>query len=134
MAHATRRTGTHRSKDTNLASLDTFFRALADPTRLRIIGLLVDGEEVRVCDIHETLGTVQAQASRHLAYSRRAGLVAARKDGLWVHYRLATAGGRVATMILEAVRYGLGDLPAIERDRTRLEKKIGSTACRRSLT
>ena len=50
--------------------------------------LLLAGE-VCVCNIHDSLGLPQPKVSRHLAYLRRAGLVAARKDGLWVHYRLA---------------------------------------------
>jgi ArsR family transcriptional regulator, arsenate/arsenite/antimonite-responsive transcriptional repressor len=62
--------------------------ALADPTRLRILALLVHGE-VCVCDIHGSLNVPQPTASRHLAYLRRHGLVATRRDGLWVHYRLA---------------------------------------------
>jgi ArsR family transcriptional regulator len=62
--------------------------ALADPTRLRILALLVHGE-VCVCNIHGSLDVPQPTASRHLAYLRRHGLVATRRDGLWVHYRLA---------------------------------------------
>lgn len=62
--------------------------ALADPTRLRILSLLRDGE-VCVCDIHGSLGVPQPTASRHLSYLRRHGLVTARKDGLWVHYKRA---------------------------------------------
>jgi ArsR family transcriptional regulator len=134
MAHTNRRRGTLRPEGADLASLEALFRALADRTRLRIVGLLVGGEEVCVCDIHETLGIAQAKASRHLAYLRRSGLVVARKDGLWVHYRLATASDRVAAMILEAVRHGLGHLPAVERDRTRLERKTGCCLADRPAT
>ena len=63
------------------------FGTLADPTRLRIIGLLLGGE-VCVCDIHASLEISQPKASRHLGLLRRAGLVQARREGLWVHYRL----------------------------------------------
>jgi len=62
--------------------------ALADPTRLRILALLQHGE-VCVCDIHGSLDVPQPTASRHLAYLRARGLVVGRKDGLWVHYRMA---------------------------------------------
>ena len=65
------------------------FKALADATRLRILGLLLTGE-VCVCDIHESLKIPQPKASRHLAYLRRAGLVETRREGLWIHYRMAT--------------------------------------------
>ena len=68
--------------------METVFKALADQTRLRILGLLGAGE-VCVCEIHESLRIPQPTASRHLAYLKRAGLVADRRDGLWVYYRLA---------------------------------------------
>jgi ArsR family transcriptional regulator len=121
------------SQDTvavGLAPLETLFKALADQTRLRILGLLLGGE-VCVCDIHETLGIPQAKASRHLAYLRRSGLVTARREGLWVHYRLAAPGDRVLQMILDAIGHGLGHLPAVERDRGRLEEKTGCCATSR---
>src|SRR4051795_10478549 len=71
-----------------MAELERLFQALADGTRLRILGLLLTGE-VCVCDIHETLKIPQPTASRHLAYLRRTGLVDTRRDGLWVHYRVS---------------------------------------------
>ena len=71
-----------------LREMEALFKALADATRLRILGLLLAGE-VCVCDIHETLKMPQPKASRHLAYLRRSGLVETRREGLWVHYRLA---------------------------------------------
>ena len=69
--------------------IDAVFRALADPTRLRILQLLSDGE-LCVCDIVDGLSVPQPKASRHLAYLRRAGLVIARKEGLWSYYRLTS--------------------------------------------
>src|SRR5581483_2236938 len=67
-----------------LRDMETLFKALADETRLRILGLLLSGE-VCVCDIHESLKIPQPKASRHLAYLRRAGLVDTRREGLWIH-------------------------------------------------
>src|SRR5580692_7958806 len=64
------------------------FKALADPVRLRLMNLLADGE-VCVCHLHEALDLPQSTVSRHLAYLRKRGLVVGRKEGLWVHYRLA---------------------------------------------
>jgi ArsR family transcriptional regulator len=95
--------------DKRLLSLEATFKALADTTRLRILGLLRDGE-VCVCDIHDTLGVPQPKVSRHLAYLRRAGLVLARKEGLWVHYRLAPLADPVMQALLDAVRHALGHL------------------------
>jgi ArsR family transcriptional regulator, arsenate/arsenite/antimonite-responsive transcriptional repressor len=69
-------------------SLDVLFRALADATRLRLLNL-IGNREICVCYFVEILGMSQPKISRHLAYLRRAGVVAARRDGKWMHYRLA---------------------------------------------
>src|SRR6266849_726522 len=86
----------------SLTEIERVFKALADTTRLRILGLLLTGE-VCVCHIHESLRISQPKASRHLAYLRRSGLVDTRREGLWVHYRLA----------------------AVRKDADRLRKKTG---------
>jgi len=126
-----RRTGRRAGKairgDAGIEGLETLFRALGDRTRLRILGLLIGGE-VCVCDIHESLKIPQPRASRHLAYLRRAGLVEARKKGLWVHYRLAPAADVAMGAILDAVGHGLRHAPAIDRDRQRLDKRTGCCA------
>lgn len=110
-------------EDRRLDALETVFKALADRTRLRIIGLLVNGE-VCVCDIHGSLGIPQPMTSRHLAYLRRAGLVATRKDGLWVHYRLAELPDPVLEAVLSAVAHAVGHASLAARDRRRLARKL----------
>ena len=107
--------------------LETLFKALGDRTRLRILGLLLGGE-VCVCDIHQSLKIPQPRASRHLAYLRRAGLVEARKKGLWVHYRLAPAADAVRGAVVDAVGHALGHVPAVAFDRQRLDKRTGCCA------
>lgn len=107
-----------------IAELEALFKALADTTRLRILGLLLTGE-VCVCHIHETLGIPQSKASRHLAYLRKAGLVDTRRDGLWVHYRLAPADQRTVEAVRQAVHHVLQHLPDVRRDLARLHQKTG---------
>src|SRR5438093_9528148 len=102
-----------------LIEMETVFKALADSTRLRILGLLLTGE-VCVCHIHETLKITQPKASRHLAYLRRAGLVDTRRDGLWVHYRIAALPSPVLAAIAEAVRHALTHEDVVRRDARRL--------------
>jgi ArsR family transcriptional regulator len=109
--------------DKQLASLETIFKALADTTRLRILGLLLAGE-VCVCDLHDSLALPQPKVSRHLAYLRRAGLVDARKEGLWVHYRLATLRDPVMQALLDAVGHAIGHLESGTRDRRRLATRV----------
>lgn len=100
------------------------FQALGDETRLRILGLLLAGE-VCVCDIHESLKIPQPKASRHLAYLRRVGLVDTRREGLWIHYRLASPQNPVLAALLDAVRHALTHDDAVRKDGTRLESRTG---------
>ena len=95
--------------DSRLTTLEHAFQAFADPTRLRILGLLAAGE-VCVCNIHECLGIPQPTASRHLAYLRKTRLVLARKDGLWSYYRLAPAKGAFHNRLLDCLAAGAADL------------------------
>lgn len=95
-------------------------RACADETRLRILNLLGGGGEICVCHLVEALGEGQPKVSRHLAYLRGAGLVRDRKDGLWVHYRLAESPDDAVVAVLEALREGCGESAA--RDLGRLEE------------
>ena len=107
-----------------LVEMESLFKALADATRLRILGLLLAGE-VCVCDIHESLKIPQSKASRHLAYLRRSGLVETRRDGLWIHYRLGKLADPVLAAISDAVRHALTHIDAVHRDGERLQKKTG---------
>ena len=107
-----------------MAELERLFQALGDATRLRILGLLLTGE-VCVCDIHETLKIPQPKASRHLAYLRRAGLVDTRREGLWIHYRLAELADPVLGAIATAVRHALTHVDVVQHDAGRLRKKTG---------
>ena len=96
------------------------FKALADPTRLRLINLMGD-DEVCVCFFVEVLKINQPKISRHLAYLRRAGVVSARRDGKWIHYRLVEPPDEHAANIFREVRAGLANDPAMKSDRDRLE-------------
>jgi ArsR family transcriptional regulator len=107
-----------------LAAMETLFKALADATRLRILGLLLTGE-VCVCHIHESLKIPQPKASRHLAYLRKAGLVDARREGLWMHYRLADLPDPLLQSIADTVRHALTHLDVVHKDAGRLQKKTG---------
>ncbi len=69
--------------------MERFFQALGDNTRLRLLNLMGD-QEICVCYFVEILEQGQPKISRHLAYLRAAGLVAARREGKWIHYRLVT--------------------------------------------
>jgi ArsR family transcriptional regulator, arsenate/arsenite/antimonite-responsive transcriptional repressor len=111
----------------SLAEMETVFRALADQTRLRILGLLLTGE-VCVCHIHGSLKISQPKASRHLAYLRRAGLVGTRREGLWIHYRMATLSDAVLEVIRRTVAHALTHQDVVRKDVERLQKLTGCCA------
>ena len=102
-------------------SIELFFKALADRTRLRIIHLIGD-DEVCVCFFVEVLKTNQPKISRHLAYLRRAGLVSARREGKWMNYKLVEPPDAHAARIFSEVRDWLANNPEMQRDKNRLEK------------
>jgi ArsR family transcriptional regulator len=110
--------------DQPLTRMEGVFQALADKTRLRILGLLLTGE-VCVCHIHESLGVSQPKASRHLAYLRRSGLVQTRRQGLWVYYRLAQSDDALIRTIRDVVTHTLGHVATVRRDAARLQKRTG---------
>jgi ArsR family transcriptional regulator len=100
---------------------ESFFRALADRTRLRLLNLLGD-DEVCVCFFVEILKTHQPKISRHLAYLRRAGIVAARRDGPWIHYRVVQPGDENAAKVLRDTMEWLANDPDMQKERERLVK------------
>lgn len=99
------------------------FRALSDRTRLRILNLLQSGE-VCVCHLVEVLGSPQPTVSRHLAYLRKAGLVVARKEGLWMHYRLAPARSKSQEMLLACLAQCFREEAVFAKDGERLRAKV----------
>lgn len=107
-------------------SLVALFQALADPTRLRLLNLMAAGE-VCVCFFVEVLGESQPKISRHLAYLRRAGVVSARRDGKWIHYRLAQPADEGAARVLEATLASLSGDRQMQRDRLALERACCAT-------
>jgi len=98
-----------------------FFRALGDRTRLRLLNLMQE-DEVCVCFFVEILKTNQPKISRHLAYLRRAGIVDARRQGQWMHYRIVDPPDTEATRVLKETMTWLKADPEMQRDRDRLVK------------
>lgn len=110
-------------KTQSLDALEQMFKALADDTRLRILALLAAGE-VCVCHIHGALDVPQPTVSRHLAYLRKTGLVAARREGLWMHYRLEMPEAPAAARVLKASLDAVHATSGITTDRRRLSSLV----------
>jgi ArsR family transcriptional regulator len=96
-----------------------FFAALADPTRLRLLNLM-NRREVCVCYFVEILKQGQPKISRHLAYLRRAGIVEARREGKWMHYRIEPPADLRAASILDATLKSFEADPKMQADLARL--------------
>lgn len=110
------------------AALTSLYQALADATRLRILAILTTqspdgpGGELCVCHIHDSLGVSQPTASRHLAYLRKAGLVEARRQGVWMHYRIVRPSDPVVASVFDAALHALGHADSTAKDRARLAR------------
>jgi ArsR family transcriptional regulator len=99
--------------------MELLFKALADRTRLRLLNLMWT-DEVCVCFFVEVLRASQPKISRHLAYLRRAGVVAARREGKWMHYRVVEPAETHVARVFAEVRAWLAEDREMQRDRTRL--------------
>ena len=101
--------------------LETLFQAMADRTRLRLLNLM-QGGEVCVCFFVEVLDEPQPKISRHLAYLRSAGLVAARREAKWMRYSLAEPKNESARKIFACVLATMANDSEMQRDRAALER------------
>src|SRR6266566_1882930 len=97
------------------------FKTLADPTRLRLLNLLACGETC-VCELTDTLRVVQPKVSRHLRHLKRAGLVEARRDGKWMHYRWAQHGDPLVRHVLTGLREWMAKDDRMNGERSRRSK------------
>ena len=107
----------------HLADSNRLFKAFADPTRLRILNLLGDGD-LCVCHVIEILRLPQSTVSRHLAYLKRAGLVETWEEGTWNHYRLTKPSSRLHQTLLSCVTGCLQDVEQLTRDRRKLSTLV----------
>lgn len=105
--------------DLSLASAVGVLKAVAEPTRLRVLVLLSRGE-LNVKDLTRVLGQSQPRISRHLKLLAEAGLVERAPEGSWVYFRLAEEGpgGEVARQILQGIDHSDS---VLVRDRRRAE-------------
>jgi len=113
---------------TTLATSPDLFRAFADPTRLRILNLLMEGE-VCVCDLCRVLDEIQPKVSRHLAYLRRTELVTVRTEGKWKYYAVARHPKGLQRTLLKCVRSCLREVDQLQADLDQLRAHHGGDCC-----
>ncbi len=112
----------------NMEEFTSQAKAIADPTRTRMLKLLENGE-LCVCHIMEILGLVQSTASKHLGVLKAAGLVESRKNGTWSYFRLSAKKRGYNKAYLQFFASNLDNDEVIKKDRKRL-KKIVSESCK----
>ncbi len=103
-----------------MSETETFFSALADKTRLRLLNLMRGGE-ISVCFFVDVLSEGQPKVSRHLAYLRNAGVVETRRDGKLIYYKIAAPKNDLAARVL---RETLAWLDSNEKMRREYEKLL----------
>ena len=101
------------------------FDTLADPTRRRILALLLAREELCVCELTAALEEIQPKISRHLGVMKGAGLVTSRREGTWMHYRMAKLPAWTAALLGPLAT---GAVPEFKADMKRLKIVSGRTA------
>jgi ArsR family transcriptional regulator len=99
--------------------METLLRALGERVRLRILHLIGD-TELCVCFFVQALQLPQPTISRHLAYLRKAGMVRARRDGLWMHYRVVAPADPQVAKVLHNVLGWCDTQLDMNQDRSRL--------------
>jgi ArsR family transcriptional regulator len=104
-----------------LTEMETFFMALADKTRLRLLNLMRE-DEVCVCFFTEVLDDNQPKISRHLAYLRNAGLVESRREGKWMLYRILIPEDPDHRKVLQDTLNWLAEQEEMQKDYVNLAK------------
>jgi ArsR family transcriptional regulator len=103
----------------DMVSMQTFYTALADRTRRRILNLIRE-QEICVCFLTEVLEISQPKISRHLAYLRNAEIVSARREGKWMYYSIVEPEDFYAAQILHGTLDWLKSQERMQKDYERL--------------
>ena len=103
-------------------------KCLSDPTRLRIVNLLLRGP-LCVCELQEALGEPQVKISKHIGYMKRQGLLQVERKANWNFYHIPLDLPESILASLEAIREGYGNDPQLSQDLEKLERSSGA-ACR----
>ena len=106
-----------------LIKLSEIYRAFSDPTRLRILNLLLQ-ERLCVCHIQDVLNLPQVNTSQHLAYLRKTGLVESERVQTWKVYRLKQSGARLVQLNLKCLAECVKLDPIFAADLSRLQKAL----------
>ena len=105
-----------------LENITLLFKAFSDPIRLRLVVLLSLHGETCVCHLAQAVGEPAFKVSRHLGVLRSLGFVEAKREGTWIHYRLAEPRDAVENALMEFIRGPLATQESTMRDLSRLKE------------
>lgn len=116
-----------RPRSPEVSDLDALFRGFADPTRIRVLNLLVAGE-MCVCDLVDLLDLPQPTVSRHLAYLRDSGLVENRRTSNYAYYRLTEARNHIHQSLINCVGSCFTGIKSLDTERRRAVARVKQRA------
>jgi len=112
-----------------MRNIVNIMKSLEDETRLRIMALLLDAEELCVCDVVAVLQLPQSTVSRHLSHLKNAGWLSDRRAGVWIHYSLAADLSPLHRSFISTLRTILATNEVAGKDREGLAKLGRSNCC-----
>ncbi|MFI5202793.1 MAG: ArsR/SmtB family transcription factor [Candidatus Kapaibacterium sp.] len=110
--------------NTRLDRAAMFAAALSDPTRLRLLSLILHNPNICVCDLEAVTKLPQSKISKHLAVLRNADLVVPRRQGTWMHYSVPKPRSAFQRGLVNVVRDAHETVPELKRDLVRLKTSI----------
>jgi len=105
------------------------FQSLDDETRLRILALLLEEDELCVCDLVNVLQLPQSTVSRQLSLLKNAGWLRDRREGVWIHYSVNRTLAPIQQFIIPVLRNFLPSTEAARKDLERLRSLGESCRC-----
>ncbi len=105
------------------------FQSLEEETRLRILALLLEEQELCVCDLMAVLQLPQSTVSRHLSHLRNAGWLHVRREAVWLYYSIAKPLGPLQQSLLPILRHFLSDEATVKADIGRLHGLARGSSC-----
>lgn len=103
-----------------MKKLAMFFKVFSEELRLRIFAMLAAGSQACVCALSKVLKTTQSKTSRHLAYMKKNGLVASRRLGKWIYYRLERKAEIERPALIKSIKAGLMKKKQVQKDMKKL--------------
>jgi ArsR family transcriptional regulator, arsenate/arsenite/antimonite-responsive transcriptional repressor len=111
-----------------METISNIFKSIGDETRLRLLALLLEKDELCVCYLVDVLNLPQSTVSRHLSLLKKAGWLKDRRDGLWNYYSICMSPSPVQQFLLPVLRNYLNTTDIAMKDRERLGMIIGENS------